>query len=178
MSSSSDHSAAGEITLLLLDVDGVLTDGTIVLDSHGQESKRFFVRDGLAIRRWLDLGFQTAIISGRSSPAVDARARELGIEHVHQGVEDKVAIAQTIIDAVGGSWTTTGAMGDDLQDLELLAAAAWSSSPSDAVDEVIALATLVTHHRGGRGAVREAIEHLLAAQGRSLSAEEASTTGA
>jgi 3-deoxy-D-manno-octulosonate 8-phosphate phosphatase (KDO 8-P phosphatase) len=180
MTASPAPSTAAAITLLLLDVDGVLTDGTIILDEQGKESKRFFVRDGLAIRRWIDYGFSVAIISGRTSSAVDARAKELGISHVYQGIDDKVAAAESIIDDIGGSWSTTGAMGDDLQDLPLLAAVAWSAAPSDGATEVAATATLVTALGGGRGTVREAIEHLLSARGRSLTAEaeEASTTGA
>ncbi len=153
------------IRLLCLDVDGVLTDGRLVFDCNGIESKRFHVRDGLGIKLWIDAGHEAAIISSRSSEAVTRRAAELGITRVHQGCTDKLAVLQSICSDSGIDPAETAAVGDDLPDLPMLQAVGLPIAVSDAADEVRQAAGWVTSRPGGHGAVREVVEQLLKAQG-------------
>lgn len=154
------------IALLVLDVDGVLTDGSILIDDHGCETKRFHVRDGTGIAIWRRLGGEVAIITGRSGRAVGHRAVELGVRHVVQGVADKADAFGTLLDELDIAASASAAMGDDLPDLPMLRLAGYPIAVADAVPEVRALAEFVTVRPGGRGAVREAIEHLLKAASR------------
>jgi 3-deoxy-D-manno-octulosonate 8-phosphate phosphatase (KDO 8-P phosphatase) len=151
------------VRLLCLDVDGVLTDGTINLDDHGVERKRFHVRDGTAVRLWLRLGFEVAIITGRSSMAVRHRANELGIVHVIQKSSDKGASLAALLRSLDLEPLEVAVLGDDLPDLPAMRLAGYPMAVADAVPEIRGLAAFVTTHPGGRGAVREAVEHLLKA---------------
>lgn len=155
---------AAAIELLVLDVDGVLTDGRITLTADGSELKSFHVRDGSAIVAWRALGNRVAIISGRTSPAVALRAAELGIDPVRQGVSDKRAALNGILRAAGKSLEQTCAIGDDLPDLPILSVVGLPIAVADACPEVREAAAYVTIAGGGTGAVREAIEWLLRAQ--------------
>jgi 3-deoxy-D-manno-octulosonate 8-phosphate phosphatase (KDO 8-P phosphatase) len=161
-----DPERATHIRLLCLDVDGVLTDGRIVIDADGRETKIFHVHDGQGIRLWQDAGHQVAIITSRSSDAVTRRAAELGIEHVHQGCSNKCDALHAVLDATGCTTDEVAAVGDDLPDLAMLYEAAMPVAVANAVDEVKAIATHVTTRSGGCGAVRELVEDLLRAQGR------------
>ncbi len=154
------------IRLVVLDVDGVLTDGTLIYSSAGEEMKRFSVRDGFALKLLLRAGVQVAILSGRSSEAVAARCRELGLrtELVVQGSRDKAADLDRLEEAVGVSDAEVAAVGDDLPDLPLLARAGFAACPADAAPEVMVACDLVCGADGGRGAVREFAELLLKAQ--------------
>lgn len=154
------------IRLLVLDVDGVMTDGSINIDDFGRETKVFHVRDGLGIRVWQKMGGQVAIITGRSSQVVAYRAAELRIGQVFQGVRDKGEALRAVLRALELSWEQAAAMGDDIVDLPLLRGVGYPMAVADAVAEVRSVARFVTRQPGGRGAVREAIEHLLVAQGR------------
>ncbi len=156
------------ILLLVLDVDGVLTDGTLVYTSRGEESKRFSVRDGLGIRLLLEAGIGVAVLSGRRSEAVLLRCRDLGIplERVVLGCSDKSAGLDGIEQQLGVSDHQVAAMGDDLPDLPVLQRVGLAACPSDAAPEVAATCHLVCGSPGGRGAVRELGELLLKAQGR------------
>lgn len=153
------------VTLLALDVDGVLTDGSVFLTEQGEEIKRFNVRDGLALAVWRKLGFQAAIISGRCSGAVDARAFELGIELVEQNVGDKVKVMAKVAKAAGIGQEQAAFIGDDWPDLGVMRSVAYPIAVGDADPAVKRAAAYVTAAPGGRGAVREAIEHILAAKG-------------
>ena len=153
------------IDLLVLDVDGVLTDGSIVVDDRGIESKHFHVKDGGGIALWRRLGKKVAIISGRSAPCVDVRASELGITSVIQASTDKRASILGLLKEFGLDPSQACAMGDDLADLPMLAACGLAACPSDACLEVVESAHLVSQFPGGRGAVREVIEILLKNQG-------------
>ncbi len=163
------NEAAARVRLLVLDCDGVLTDGSITYaqSTHGDcvELKSFHVRDGLGLRIWLGLGLHAAIVTGRGGDALRKRAAELGIEHLMEGVTDKRAALEALCSQLGVSPAETAAMGDDWPDLPMLNAAGYAIAPADAHAEVKHLADLVTDARGGRGAVREAIEHLLKARG-------------
>ena len=152
------------IRLLVLDVDGVLTDGSIIIDDNGVESKHFHVRDGAAIALWIKGGRQAAILSGRSARCVDRRAAELGISPVVQGSSSKGDALRAIVADLGVTLDQTAFMGDDLADLPALALAGFSACPGDAAPEVHAVADHVAAAPGGRGAVREVIEVLLKAQ--------------
>lgn len=160
-----DPADVDAITLLVLDVDGVLTDGRIHFTDDGREMKSFHVRDGLGIGLWLRLGHDAAIITGRSSPIVAHRARELGVRHVHQGVTRKIDVFHDVLDDLGITASETAVMGDDLPDLEMMRRSAYPITVADAAPEVRAVARFVTDRRGGGGAVREATEHLLRAKG-------------
>ncbi len=155
-----------QIELLCLDVDGVLTDGSIMLDDHGNETKRFNVRDGLGLRLWMKLGFYTAIITGRSGLAVTHRASELGITHVYQGVKDKGATLEELVRELGLRPEETAVLADDLPDLPMMRVAGYAMAVGDSVSEVRSAAAFVTVRPGGKGAVREVVEHLLKAKGR------------
>ena len=152
------------IRLLVLDVDGVLTDGSILLDDQGVETKRFYVRDGLGIRLWQKVGNHVAIITGRSGQATLYRARELSIELIIQDANDKLQSFQQLTQQLGIGMHETAVMGDDLPDLSMLRAAGCAIAVADAANEVRRAADFVTTQSGGRGAVREAIEHLLKQQ--------------
>ena len=154
------------IRLLVLDVDGTLTDGSILIGPDGQEWKRFCVRDGLGIVMWKRAGGMLAIITGRHSDALTHRARELGIDHVHQSASDKVRALDAVLAATGCAPHETAAIGDDLPDLALFRKVAFGMCPADAAPEVRAAARHVMRSPGGHGAVREAIEVLLRADGR------------
>jgi 3-deoxy-D-manno-octulosonate 8-phosphate phosphatase (KDO 8-P phosphatase) len=154
------------IEMLVLDVDGVLTDGRIIYDDHGTEIKAFHVRDGSGLMFWQSAGKRVALITGRSSRAVDVRAAELGIPLVFQGVADKMAVYRQLLASVDLRPEQVCAVGDDLPDLPLLLDAGLAVAVADACTEIRAAAHYVTRATGGRGAVREAIEWILRGQGR------------
>lgn len=153
------------ITLLALDVDGVLTDGSIMLDDHGVETKRFNAKDGQGVATWLSLGLSVAIITKRSGMAVQHRARELGIPHVIQGAPDKSAALDDLLARTGLAAHQVAYVGDDWPDLAPMRRVGYPIAVADAAAHVAAQAAYVTRAPGGRGAVREAVEHLLKAKG-------------
>jgi len=159
-----EHRLAG-IQLLLLDCDGVLTDGGVTWSDDGVECKTFHIRDGLGIRGWQRAGGRTGIITGRASRVVERRAAELGIEFVRQGIDDKLAAADEILKACGLSWAQTAFMGDDLPDLPVVKRCGVGVAVADACAEVREAAAVVTSLPGGRGAVRELVERMLRARG-------------
>jgi len=153
------------VQLLLLDVDGVLTDGGVTWDNQGIESKTFHIRDGLGLRLWQRAGGRTGIVTGRSSHVVQLRAEELGIAFVRQGVDDKLPAAQAILAECGLAWEQAAFLGDDLPDLPVVRQCGVGVAVADACPELVAAADLVTRLPGGRGAVRELVERLLRARG-------------
>ncbi len=155
----------GDIRLLVLDVDGVLTDGSVILADDGSELKRFNTKDGAAIRWWLRSGRQMAWISGRESLAVLHRARDLGVKHVHQHVLNKLDIYADLLEQMGLAVERTACMGDDLMDLPILTRCGVSIAVADATPEIRDMADLVTQRPGGHGAVAEAVRFLLQAAG-------------
>jgi 3-deoxy-D-manno-octulosonate 8-phosphate phosphatase (KDO 8-P phosphatase) len=155
----------GKVRLLLLDVDGVLTDGGVTWTNQGIEQKTFSIRDGLGIRLWHQAGGTTGIVTGRSSHVVQLRAEELGIAIVRQGVDDKLQAAEAILAECGMAWDQAAFIGDDLPDLPVVMRCGVGVAVADACPELVAAATIVTHLPGGRGAVREVIERLLKAGG-------------
>lgn len=158
--------AAAVVELLCLDVDGVMTDGGIFLDDRGMETKRFHVRDGTAIKLWMRLGYQLALITGRSGTALQHRARELGIVHVLQGSRDKKATFGKLLNDLGLAAPQAAILADDLPDLPIMRLAGYAMAVADAAPEVRSAAAYVTTTPGGHGAVREAVEYLLKAKDR------------
>lgn len=153
------------IKLLALDVDGTLTDGGIYSDGEGGEFKRFDVHDGMGLYLLKEAGVEVALISGRYSKATDRRAKELGISEVHNGVGRKLPVLEAIVARGGFTLQETAYMGDDINDVECLRAAALAFAPADAAAEARAAADYVTQRPAGRGAVREAAELILAGRG-------------
>jgi len=153
------------IKLLILDVDGVLTDGRITYNDRGEETKSFDVKDGLGIRLLIDFGIHVSIITGRKSGAVDHRCRDLGISSVFQGARNKTDVLITLIKETGVSSNQIAVMGDDFPDIPLMKASGCGIAVADAHEAVRRYADMVTEARGGNGAVREVSEAILSAQG-------------
>ena len=150
------------IELLVLDVDGTLTDGKIIYTSNGDELKNFDVKDGLAIASWTKkLHKKVAIITGRKSKLVEHRAKELGITHLYQGVDNKDEILANILKEENLSWEQTAGIGDDLNDMKMLQKVGLSFAVGDAVTEIKSICDKVCTKNGGDGAVREMIEYIL-----------------
>ena len=154
-----------QIKLLLLDVDGVLTDGGIIYGDDGSEIKVFNVKDGLGLRLAMEAGIKVGIVTGRKSKALDHRCRDLGIQYLFDGVQNKAAILTKIVDQTGVDSTNTAFMGDDLPDLALMKEVGLSIAVADAHEIVRQNAHWVTSAAGGCGAVREVCEGLLTARG-------------
>lgn len=156
---------AAEIRLLVLDVDGVLTDGRLYYDDHGAETKAFHVRDGYGIKRVLGAGIAVVVISGRRSAAVERRLAELGVEHALLGREDKdQALAEIRAALKLADASAMACIGDDVPDLPLISSAALGIAVADAHPAVLAAATWQTRAPGGHGAVREVCDLLVAAR--------------
>lgn len=154
-----------DLKLLLFDVDGVLTDGTILIHADGSESKYFNIRDGAGIVWAQRAGLTIGLLSARTADATAVRAAQLGIKIVSQGGANKLAEYERIVADHGLTDNEVGYMGDDLQDLPVLRRAGFSAAPADAAAEVRAAVQWVSPSGGGRGAARECIEHVLRAQG-------------
>ncbi|NIP85835.1 MAG: HAD hydrolase family protein [Planctomycetales bacterium] len=154
------------ITMMLCDVDGVLTDGGIIYDNEGIETKRFHIRDGLGIKLWQRVGHRFGLITARTSHVVQIRASELGIDLVRQGFAEKLSVVRKLLQDLGQTPETTCYIGDDLTDLPVMKFVGLAASVADAAPDVRQAAHLVTDLQGGEGAVRELIERLLQAQGR------------
>jgi 3-deoxy-D-manno-octulosonate 8-phosphate phosphatase (KDO 8-P phosphatase) len=159
------HARCQKIEILIVDVDGVLTDGSIVYTDQGAESKAFHVRDGSGLKVWMMLGRKAAILTGRESAVVDRRAAELGLTRVIQGAKDKVAAFTRLLAEQNLRACQAAYMGDDLPDLPVLQCCGLAVAVADACPEARAQAHYVTRLAGGRGAVRETIELVLRAQG-------------
>ena len=154
------------IELILSDVDGVLTDGRIVLDNQGIETKRFHIRDGMGIRLWQKSGYHFGLITLRSSQVVKTRAAELSIEIIRQGTDDKLVALRQILDELGLAAAQVCYLGDDLPDLSVVRTVGLGVAVADACEELRHAADHVTGAPGGHGAVRETIEMILKAQRR------------
>lgn len=149
------------IRLLLLDVDGVMTDGRIIYDDRGGETKAFDVKDGHGIKLLQRAGIRVGIITGRQSPVVDHRAAELGIDLLYQGVKDKLVPFREILAQTGLRADEVAYVGDDVIDLPVLRRVGFAATVADAVEDVKPYVHHVTRHPGGRGAVREICDLLL-----------------
>ena len=158
--------AAKKVRILILDVDGVLTDGSIILDNNGNEIKAFHVRDGHGIKMICKAGFRVAIITGRYSEVVDRRALELGIGDVYQRCYVKTTAYEQLLIKYGLKDNEAAYVGDDVVDIALLKRVGLPVVVADGSDEAKECALMITKNRGGRGAVREVTDLLLKASGR------------
>ncbi len=155
-----------KIKMLILDVDGVLTDGRIILDDSGRETKNFNVRDGHGIKLLQRYGINVVLLTGRESQVVLHRARDLGIKEVHQKVFNKKEVFGEILKKNNLDSSACAYIGDDFIDIPVLKAAGFSAAVADAIEIVKKSVDYVTENRSGRGAVREVCEMLLIAQGK------------
>ena len=149
------------IKLIVLDVDGCLTDGNLTYDANGLESKSFNVKDGLGISTWIKMGHEVAIITGKTSPMVTKRAKELGIKYVNQGIKDKKTVFENILESLSIEKYEVAAIGDDLNDYDMLRNAGRSFTPKNGVTTIKEIANTVLANNGGDGAVREMIDILV-----------------
>ena len=150
-----------DIELLAMDVDGVLTDGTLVVNADGSESKFFNSMDGHGIKMWQRAGLKVALISGRASEPTQRRAEQLQIEYVFQDCHDKLPVLENLLKQLGLAPNKVAYIGDDLTDLPAIRFAGFGVTVANAVDEVKKYADYVTTRAGGGGAVREVIEYIL-----------------
>jgi 3-deoxy-D-manno-octulosonate 8-phosphate phosphatase (KDO 8-P phosphatase) len=157
---------ANDVRLLVLDVDGVLTDGRLYFSSRGEELKCFHVRDGAGIVQLLKAGLQVAVISGRQSRAVEKRLSELGVTWIRQGVHDKLAALRELLDILGLGPQAVASVGDDSADLPIFELARLAVAPADAHPSVKSQAHFITQAPGGLGAVREVCDLILESQRR------------
>lgn len=154
------------IKLLLLDVDGVLTDGCVYLGGSGEEMKRFHVRDGLGLKLLRAEGVEIALVSGRHSDSTSRRAKELGIDEVHQGSFDKATVCRRLIADRGLAKDEVCVVGDDILDLAMFRVSGMNFAVADAVEEVKQAADVILEKPGGAGAVRDVCEWILKCRGR------------
>ena len=156
---------AGQVKVMIFDVDGVLTDGSLTYDANGEITKTFYVLDGLGIQLLNKTGVATAIISARNSPIVVKRAADLGIKHVYQGIHDKRLAFLKLLEETGASADQCGYIGDDVIDLPLLLQVGFAVTVPTGHAEVQQRVHYVTKALGGRGAVREVCDMVMRAQG-------------
>ncbi len=157
---------ARRVTLMIFDVDGVLTDGTLYLTDNGEEMKAFNILDGHGMKMLREAGITLAIITGRNARCVEIRARELGVTHLWQGANDKLIAFDEALARTGFTAEQTGYMGDDFPDLPLLARSGFAVAAAQSPEAVRRAAHYVSGAHGGRGAVREVCELILRAQGK------------
>ena len=154
------------IKLIVLDVDGTLTDGKITYTNNGDEIKSFDVSDGLAIATWTKtFGKKAAIITGRKSTLIERRAKDLNIEHLYQGVHNKDEVLADILKKEAISWHEVAAIGDDLNDYKMLKKAGLSFTPQNGSKYIKQIVNVVCEHKGGEGAVREMMEYIFREDG-------------
>jgi len=153
------------VELMVLDVDGIFTDGGIYVASDGTDHKRFHVRDGMGVRLFREAGLRIAIVSGHATETTVRRFSRLGVEDIHIGIEDKGAVLRSLMEKYGLERAQVAAMGDDVMDLPMLNGAGFSITVPDGHGEVKKVADHVTTAAAGHGAVREAVEMILAARG-------------
>ncbi|APZ43932.1 KdsC family phosphatase [Acidihalobacter ferrooxydans] len=165
LSAAALHERLCAIRMVIFDIDGVLTDGSLYLGDDGQEYKAFNSRDGLGMRMLADSGVQLAILTGRRSRVVERRAADLGIEHVIQGRREKLPAFEELLAATGLAPATVAYMGDDVVDLPVMRRVGLSVAVADAVSTVREHAHLTTALGGGHGAARELCERIMLAQG-------------
>jgi len=157
---------SAKIKLLILDVDGVLTDGRIILNARGEETKSFDVKDGHGLRMLMEAGVMVALVTGRRSEALCRRSEDLGIMELYQGVSDKQSVCRKLIAEKGLKKQEVCCMGDDLPDLGMFMEAGLKIAVADAAEEVRRASDIITESKGGHGAVREVCELIIKSQGK------------
>ena len=154
-----------DIKILVLDVDGTLTDGKIYVDDKDNSFKAFNVKDGFALVNWLKLGGEVAIITGKKSNIVERRAKELGIKYIIQGSKNKKQDLKNLLKELNITFENVAYMGDDLNDLGVMKSVGFSACPKDSVQEVLKITNFISSKNGGDGAVREFLEHIMKKNG-------------
>ncbi|UUV18847.1 HAD-IIIA family hydrolase [Fusobacteria bacterium ZRK30] len=154
-----------DIKLVVLDVDGTLTDGKLYIDNNGVETKAFHVKDGMAIAQGIKNGLDILILTGRESKIVEVRAKELGITEIYQGIKDKKTKIEEVLKDKNLNYNNVAYIGDDINDLEVMKLVGYSGCPRDAVKQIRGISDLISEYNGGEGAVREIIEIILEKQG-------------
>lgn len=154
------------ITTFIFDVDGVLTDGSLVITTEGEMLRTMNVKDGYAIKTALDKGYNICIISGGSNPGVRARLKGLGVTDIHLGVGDKVATLDEYLDIYNIKPEQSLYMGDDIPDYHVMKMVGMPCCPNDAVAEIKEISKYISHKQGGKGCVRDVIEQVLKVQGK------------
>jgi 3-deoxy-D-manno-octulosonate 8-phosphate phosphatase (KDO 8-P phosphatase) len=154
-----------KINTIFLDVDGTLTDGKVYLDNGKNEFKAFNVKDGLLVVQAIKLGYEVIIMTGRKSEVVARRAAELGIEEYYQGVRNKKAALEKLMEEKKITYGNLAYLGDDLNDLAVMKEARFTGCPADSASEIKEISDFVSKFNGGNGAVREILTHLLKAKG-------------
>lgn len=155
-----------DIKLIVLDVDGTLTDGKIYYDNKGNEIKCFNVKDGMGIGQAIKTGIDIAIITGRNSKIVERRAQELGVKYVYQGIHNKLDCLLALLKKLNLMLDNVMYIGDDINDLDVMNSVKYRACPEDAVQEIKSVCEVVSNYKGGEGAVREIIEIVLKKQGK------------
>lgn len=155
-----------DIKLIILDVDGTLTDGKIYYNDQGEEIKAFNVKDGMGIGQAIKNGINIAIITGRNSKIVERRAKELGIKYIYQGIKNKIECLDEILEELKIKEENVMYIGDDINDIEILNSVKYRACPYDAVEEVKSVCEIISKYKGGEGAVRDIIEVVLKKQGK------------
>lgn len=153
------------INLILLDVDGTLTDGKLYVNDDGNIMQSFCIKDGLGLTGWLKLGKEIAIITGRKNNSIIHRANDLGIKHVFTGISDKGKIAKKLINDLDLKKENVAAIGDDLNDISMFKEVGLSFAPANCAQSLRGYVDVILEHTGGNGAVREMIEYLLLSNG-------------
>lgn len=154
------------IKIIILDVDGTLTDGKIYYDSNGHEMKAFNVKDGMAIAQAISCGIEVGIVTGRESSIVEKRAGELKVKYLYQGIHNKVEVIDEILNSLKLNYSNAMYIGDDINDLDIMNRIGVSACPKDACEDILERCDIVSRFNGGEGAVREIIEILLKKQGK------------
>ncbi|OFL26650.1 MULTISPECIES: HAD family hydrolase [Fusobacterium] len=154
-----------DIKILVLDVDGTLTDGKIYVDDKDNSFKAFNVKDGFALVNWLKLGGEVAILTGKKSNIVEKRAKELGIKYIIQGSKNKKQDLKNLLKELNITFENVAYMGDDLNDLGVMKSVGFSACPKDSVQEVLEITNFISSKNGGDGAVREFLEHIMKKNG-------------
>ena len=154
-----------DIKILVLDVDGTLTDGKIYVDDKDNSFKAFNVKDGFALVNWLKLGGEVAILTGKKSNIVEKRAKELGIKYIIQGSKNKKQDLKILLKELNITFENVAYMGDDLNDLGVMKSVGFSACPKDSVQEVLEITNFISSKNGGDGAVREFLEHIMKKNG-------------
>lgn len=154
-----------EIKIIILDVDGTMTDGRITYDNNGVETKSFDVKDGMAISKAIQHGIKVAIITGRRSKVVEYRAAELGIVDIYQGISNKIETLDKLLNKYNMTYENVAYMGDDINDIPAMMRANYVGGTLDSVPDIEELLNFKSRYKGGEGAVREFIETILKEQG-------------
>ena len=157
---------AKRLKLMVFDIDGVMSEGSLIYSDKGVELKAFFAPDGIGLRMLQKAGITLAIITGRKSRCVALRAQDLGIEHVYQGIANKLDSFEHLLSKLNINADAAGFMGDDIIDVEVMSLCAFAAAPADCQERVKNYAQFISRHNGGRGAVREVCEFILDAQGK------------